>query len=106
MIPFAKVCKALGIPMPQAEYRFHKTRMWRFDFAWPEFYVALEIEGGVWSKGRHTRPRGFLGDMEKYNEAAVAGWLVIRCTPQQIWSSGPETVLRALQARGYQTEAA
>lgn len=70
-----------GIEIPVAEYRFHKTRKWRFDYAWPAYKVALEIEGGVYTRGRHTRPSGFLGDMEKYNAAAVAGWTVIRCTP-------------------------
>ena len=51
------------------EYRFHKTRKWRFDYALPSFKIALEVEGGVWSQGRHTRPKGFLGDIDKYNMA-------------------------------------
>lgn len=44
--------------------------------------IAVEIEGGVWTGGRHTSGSGFLGDMEKYNEAAAAGWRVLRFTPQ------------------------
>jgi hypothetical protein len=67
-----------GLPAPTREYQFHPTRRWRFDLAWPERKVAVEIEGGVWSKGRHTRSKGFIGDCEKYNEAALLGWLVLR----------------------------
>ena len=66
------------------EYRFHNVRLWRFDFAWPEYRIALEVEGGVYTKGRHLTPKGFLGDMEKYNEAAVLGWRLLRATPKQL----------------------
>jgi len=62
-----------------SEYRFHEVRRWRFDFAWPDALVALEIEGGVWSGGRHTNPKGFIADCEKYNTALSMGWSVIRC---------------------------
>ncbi|MBE3139168.1 MAG: hypothetical protein IMZ53_01140 [Thermoplasmata archaeon] len=63
---------------PQTEYKFHPFRKWRFDFAFPEILFALEIEGGVWSKGRHTRGTGFIGDIDKYNEATMMGWRVLR----------------------------
>jgi hypothetical protein len=66
-----------------AEYRFHPRRRWRFDWAWPSARVALEIEGGAWTQGRHTRGKGFVADMEKYNAATLAGWRVLRVTPQQ-----------------------
>jgi len=68
------------LPRPAVEYRFHPTRRWRFDFAWPALRLAVEIEGGEWNRGRHTRPRGFADDCEKYNAAAVSGWLVMRFT--------------------------
>ena len=64
------------------EHKFCERR-WRFDFAHIEKRIAIEIEGGVYSRGRHVRPKGFIGDMEKYNRAAVLGWRVIRLTPQQ-----------------------
>lgn len=54
------------------------------DFAWPEYRVAVEIEGGVWSMGRHNRPKGFIADTEKYNAAAELGWIVLRFTAQAI----------------------
>lgn len=66
------------------EHRFHKIRYWRFDFAWPEFKVAVEIEGGVWVKGRHNRGAGFIEDCHKYNEAARMGWTVLRFPTQEV----------------------
>ena len=74
----------LGYPAPVREHRFHDERLWRFDYAWPEERLALEVEGGVWTRGRHTRGGGFLEDLAKYNEAAVMGWRLIRVTPAQL----------------------
>lgn len=45
--------------------------------------IAVEVEGGAYTNGRHTRSTGFINDMEKYNEALVLGWRVVRVTPQQ-----------------------
>jgi len=58
--------------------------------------IALEVHGGVWVKGRHVRPRGFLGDMEKDGEAFALGWSVLRVSPQQLENG---TALRWLKAR-------
>lgn len=70
----------------EREYHFHPTRKWRFDFAWPAEKVAVEVEGGVWSNGRHTRGSGFIEDCIKYNEAVVLGWKVIRVTTEMVRS--------------------
>jgi hypothetical protein len=74
---FSLHCKAYGLT-PEAEYKFHPLRKWRFDFAFPSQMVAVECEGAAWTGGRHTRGSGFIADMEKYNEAAKLGWLVFR----------------------------
>lgn len=66
------------------ELRFDEARMWRFDFAWTEQLVAVEIEGGTWSAGRHSRGSGFEADCIKYAEAAIRGWLVIRVTTEMV----------------------
>jgi hypothetical protein len=42
------------------------------------------VEGGAWSGGRHTRGAGFEKDLEKYAEALILGWRVLRVTPKQI----------------------
>lgn len=69
---------------PEPEFRFHRTRRWRFDFCWPDKKIAVEIEGAVWIQGRHTRGSGFVKDMEKYNEAGKLGWRIFRFTPQDL----------------------
>lgn len=71
---------ALNLPKPVRKWRFHSVRRWRFDFAWPDLKVAVECEGGIWSRGRHVRGRGFEGDCWKYSTAAVMGWKVLRVT--------------------------
>lgn len=56
-------------------------RKWRFDIAWPELMVAVELEGGHWTgNSRHTRGSGFAADCEKYSTAAALGWRVLRFT--------------------------
>ena len=76
------VLRGERLPPPVREHRFHKTRKWRFDFAWPARMLALEFEGGVYARGRqgHLSVRRFNADCEKYNEAALLGWRVIRMT--------------------------
>lgn len=65
------------------EYKFHPKRKWRFDYALPEYMIAIEIEGGVWNNGAHVRGRHYISDMEKYNQAQILGWRVLRYTPEQ-----------------------
>ena len=85
---FERKLKNAKFPYFTREYRFHPVRKWRFDFAWPEYKIALEIEGGVWltgkRKSRHLTGKGFTQDIIKYNEAACLGWIVIRVTPDQV----------------------
>jgi very-short-patch-repair endonuclease len=81
---FAFQIRALGLPTPQREYRFAPPRLWRFDFAWPDRLLAVEVEGGTWTGGRHTRGAGFTADCEKYNTAVLGGWRVLRFTGESI----------------------
>jgi hypothetical protein len=80
---FFKLLGRKGVPIPEAEYQFAPPRKWRFDFAWPDQKVALEVDGGIWIKGggRHTRGSGWLKDTEKLNTAASLGWRLLRTTP-------------------------
>lgn len=71
-----------------AEFRFHPDRKWRADFAIPSAKILIEIDGGVWSGGRHTRGAGFVGDMEKLNAAAVLGYRVLRFQPKDCKAKG------------------
>lgn len=76
----------MKLPVPVKEHVFHPTRKWRFDYAWPEYKVALEVEGGIWMRGRgaHSRPQGIERDIEKYNAAVVLGWRVLRVVPTDL----------------------
>lgn len=76
--------KHMGLPPFKREFRFHPERRWRFDFAFPEHKVAVEIEGGTWTGGRHNRPGGYAADCSKYNEAALLGWYVYRFTRDDV----------------------
>lgn len=82
---FMNLCASSHIPKPTPEFKFHDTRKWRMDFAWPNYKLALEIEGGVHTGGRHTRGAGFEKDIEKYNEMSRLGWRIIRITPENLY---------------------
>jgi len=99
-IAFDKLCRVTGISVPVPEYKFALThgRQWRFDWAWPQQRVALEVEGGQYQIGRHQRPAGFVEDMQKYNRAALDGWLVLRVIPKQLTSPDTLDMVRAALA--------
>jgi len=99
---------AVGKLLPYVrEHRFALEigRQWRFDFAWPEQKVALEVEGGVhFGKSRHTTSGGFIEDCHKYNAAAVMGWTLIRADPRLVtkgWAL--EYVMDVLNGRSVPT---
>jgi very-short-patch-repair endonuclease len=96
---FQELCKAYQLPVPDKEVRFDASRRWRFDYAYPDIKLGIEIEGGVWANGRHVRGDGYINDCEKYNEAQIQGWKVLRFVPSQV-SSGIafRTLARALEA--------
>ena len=82
------------------EHRFHAIRKWRTDFAWPGVLVAVEVEGGAFSGGRHTRGAGFVKDCEKYNTAALMGWIVLRFVPHKDWTApAVQMIKQALELR-------
>ena len=72
-------------PAGVEEYKFHPTRKWKFDYAVPEFKIAFEYEGGVYSKGQgHLSATVYSKNCEKYNAAALLGWSVYRFTNPMI----------------------
>lgn len=94
-------CRFAQLPIPAAEYRFHPTRKWRFDFAWPNERLAVEVNGGAFIGGRHTQGSGFEKDAEKLSEAAILGWRVIHVLPKHVRSGAAlELVRRAIGEAG------
>ena len=81
----ARELKTLKIEFEQ-EFYFHPGRKWRADFHLIDKKILVEVEGGIWSGGRHTRGKGYLGDIEKYNAATMMGFQVIRFSADQVKS--------------------
>jgi very-short-patch-repair endonuclease len=90
--------RAHNLPAPETEFRFHPIRRWRFDFAWPELMIAFEAEGGTWTGGRHATGSGIEKDIEKYNQASILGWKVLRGTSGMITRG--EAIKAVLEAMG------
>lgn len=84
----------MGLPEPIIEHKFHDTRLWRFDYAWPSRRVALEVEGAVWTNGRHSRGSGKVKDMEKYSEAACLGWRLLYVTPDKLCTTQTSLMIK------------
>lgn len=76
--------RAAGLPEPVKQYQFCPTRKWRADFAYPDQRVLIEVEGGIWTQGRHVRGQGYINDIEKYTTAALMGFTVVRLAPEHI----------------------
>lgn len=93
---FETLCAEAGLKIAEREYRFCDLRRWKFDYAWPERRLAVELEGGVWVGGRHVRGKGYINDCEKYGTAALMGWLVIRLPPDLITAEWVERIKEAL----------
>lgn len=100
--------RAIKAPKPQVQYKFHPTRGWRFDFAWPEGKIAAEVDGATWRRdedgkpmaGGHTSGSGYQKDCIKGNEAVALGWRVLHFTSDMIRDDSAafmiERVLRGL----------
>lgn len=101
---------AAELPTPVQQHKFSPDRKWRFDLAWPDRWLALEVEGGTYGRtvqcqscnstvtqtlkdgrvypvrlgGRHNTGSGYEKDLEKYNTAAKLGWRVLRVTTNMV----------------------
>jgi very-short-patch-repair endonuclease len=83
---FLLLWRVAGGPPLEREVKFHASRRWRADFAHLASRTLIEIEGGIFlpGGGRHSRGAGYAKDAEKYLEAVLAGWTVIRLTERQL----------------------
>lgn len=92
--------KMAGLPAPDREVVFAPPRKWRADLCWHPYRLIVEVEGGTWIQGRHSRGAGMRKDCEKYNAAALDGWRVLRFTGDMIRDGSALTVVeRALGTR-------
>lgn len=81
---FALQLRAHGVTASMREFRFHPTRKWRFDFAWPDQKVAVELHGATYSNGRHNRGTGMKNDADKTNAAQLLGWITLTFTSDHL----------------------
>jgi very-short-patch-repair endonuclease len=76
--------RAWGLPAPVREHKGIPGRQYRIDFAWPDWRIALEVEGGIWKLGGHSSGTGITRDCEKHSLLALAGWRLLRVTGEHI----------------------
>jgi very-short-patch-repair endonuclease len=98
-VKFASLWQELRGPLLVPEHRFDKTRKWRFDLAHPVAHVAIELEGGIHSGGRHNRADGFKKDCEKYNSAAADGWILFRLCTGMVTRENVEPIMACIRRR-------
>jgi len=87
--------KAAGYDF-EREHRFHPKRKWRLDFAIKPLHqkIAIEFEGGVFlPKARHTSMIGYSNDVEKYREAVLLGWKILRYTAKELSKKNGEYII-------------
>lgn len=96
---FLWLWKSIGGPELERELKFIAGRRFRADFAHIKSRCLIEIEGGVFVRGRHLRPSGYINDCEKYNLAALNGWTVFRLTPPQITVEDLEAIRNHIQTK-------
>lgn len=71
---FALQVRLAELPSPVREYAAIPGRRYRWDFAWPEQRVLVEINGGTYAHMGHSTGIGIARDYEKNNLAVLAGW--------------------------------
>ena len=84
-----------GIDRPVFEHQFHQVRKWRFDLAWPDQRVYMEVDGGIWIKGGHNRGAQMRKDWEKRNAASALGWRGLWCEPRDLCRTDTADAIRA-----------
>ena len=77
------------VPEPIAQHRFCGRR-YRWDWCWPISMTACELQGGTWTRGRHTRGAGYANDCEKMIIGQCLGWLVFWLTSDML-RNDPQT---------------
>lgn len=112
-LAFQDLCSRLSSILREdahPEFVFHPTRKFRFDLAFPESHIALEINGAVFQRkgakrchfcgniagGGHTYGKGAEKDMLKRNLANIAGWTVLEYQWREIIET-PDAIAKDVQ---------
>jgi hypothetical protein len=107
----AFMIQCLGLKMPPmlAQWRFTNSKhpnaashKWRCDFVFLEYFVMVEIDGGIWIKGAHGHPTDIIRNMRKQNDAMLLGYTVLRFTPAEVKSGHAVTFTQqVLKGKGW-----
>lgn len=94
---FLALCRDARLPEPVPEYRITDTRKFRWDWAWPDYKLLLEINGSIWKpgKGGHSSGKGIRRDMDKLNLATSLGWRTLAFEPKELFRSSTIDLIRA-----------
>ena len=95
---FEAAWEHLDGPALTAEYKFHPDRRWRADYCHEATRTIVELEGGVWTGGRHTRGRGYIDDTRKYNAATSLGYSVYRLPTGEITIANVQMIIDTIEA--------
>ena len=57
-----------------------RSKRYRLDFAHPNSCTGIEIQGGVYNRGRHVTGSGYERDCRKYNLAYTSEWTIFLLT--------------------------
>lgn len=90
----ANQLEAAGLPGPIREFQAIPGRRFRFDFAWPEKKLLVEVQGAVWVQGGHSTGTGITRDAEKLNLATLAGFRCLHVTGPHVTNGQALTWIR------------
>lgn len=86
-----------GLPQPEREFHAVPGRRYRWDAAYPNLRLLIEIQGGTWIPGLgHSSGTGIRRDCEKNNAAVLAGYRVLYVTSDMVHNG--EAILVIQQA--------
>lgn len=69
---------------PSLRKNIKNAKPYKLDFAHPDTRTAIEIQGGTWNNGRHSRGSGMKGDYSKLNYLQYDGWTVFQLSTDMI----------------------
>jgi very-short-patch-repair endonuclease len=104
MLAFSLTFGGRGIPKATRQFQFVPNRKVTADFAWPEFRVIVEVQGGIWRRGggAHSHPNNILRDIEKQQLAMLHGWWIFPVTTDEVQNGQALKLIElALQSKGW-----
>ena len=93
---FAQQLDSAGLTGYVREYQAIPGRKFRFDFAWKQERLLVEINGGTYNGGSHGRGVGINRDYEKHNLAVINNWRVLSFDTKQVKSGAALQVTEQL----------